>query len=138
MVRRIPAAETEKGAEKRKAEFAAWCEQRGYARAIASLERDGDQLVTFYRFPKEHWRHLRTTNPVESPFAALQLRTDAAKRYRRVDRATPLIWKLLMVGEQGFRCLNAPHLLRDVYEGVRFVDGVKVVGVGARVEEVAA
>ena len=65
-------------------------------------------MVTFYDFPKEHWSHLRTTNPVESPFAALRLRTDAAKRYKRVDRAIAVIWKMLMVAEQRFRRLN-PH-----------------------------
>ena len=58
-----------------------------------TLERDWDRMVTFYDFPKEHWSHLRTTNPVESPFAALRLRTDAAKRYKRVDRAIAVIWK---------------------------------------------
>ena len=47
-----------------------------------TLERDWDRMITFYDFPKEHWQHLRTTNPVESPFAALRLRTDAAKRYK--------------------------------------------------------
>jgi putative transposase len=125
MVRLIPYAETKQVAEKRKAEFTAWCRQRGYQSAAATLERDWDQLVTFYRFPQEHWKHLRTTNPVESPFAALRLRTDAAKRYKRVDRATALIWKLLMVGEQRFRRLNAPHLLPSVYQGVRFVDGCR-------------
>ena len=44
-------------------------------------------MVTSYDFPFEHWRHTRATNPVESPFAALRLRTDAAKRYKRVHRA---------------------------------------------------
>lgn len=138
LVRRIPYAETEREAQQRKAEFAAWCQERGYEAAIASLERDWEQLVTFYRFPKEHWRHLRTTNVVESPFAALRLRTDAAKRYKRVDRATPLIWKLLMVGEKRFRRLNAPHLLYELYQGVRFVDGFKANAVTQEAEEVAA
>ena len=138
LVRRIPQSETEREATRRKEEFAAWCAQRGYDRAIATLEKDWEQLVTFYRFPKAHWRHLRTSNAVESPFAALRLRTDAAKRYRRVDRATPLIWKLLMVGEQRFRRLNAPHLLPSVYQGVRFVDGVNVDSQEEQVEEVAA
>ena len=50
-------------------------------------------MVSFYQFPKEHWRHLRTTNPIESPFAALRLRTDAAKRYKKVENATAVIFK---------------------------------------------
>ncbi len=53
---------------------------RAYPKAVEVLERDWDRMVTFYRFPREHWKHLRTTNVVESPFAAVRLRTDAAKR----------------------------------------------------------
>ena len=56
--------------------------------AAETLTRDWERMVTFYRFPREHWVHLRTTNIVESPLAALRLRTDTAKRYKRVDRAT--------------------------------------------------
>ena len=81
-------------------------------------------MITFYDFPKEHWQHLRTTNPVESPFAALRLRTDAAKRYKRVDRAIAVIWKMLMVAEQRFRRLKAPELIEDVYLGAQYVDGI--------------
>jgi hypothetical protein len=64
-------------------------------------------------------------NVVESPFAALRLRTDAAKRYKRSDRATAVIWKMLLVAERRFPRLNAPHLLAKVYAGVRYVDGVE-------------
>ena len=64
------------------------------------------RMVTFYGFFGEHWQHLRTTNPVEPPFAALRLRTDAAKRYKGVDRATAVIWKMLMVAE---KALPAPQ-----------------------------
>jgi hypothetical protein len=73
------------------------------------------------------------TNVVESPLAALRLRTDAAKRYKRVDRATAVIWKMLMVAQQKFRRLNAPELLARVYVGVRYEDGIEVTG-----KEVAA
>ena len=76
--------------------------------------------------PKEHWGHLRTTNPVESPFAALRLRTDAAKRYKRVDRAIAVIWKMLMVAEQRFRRLKAPELIEDVYLGAQYADGIAI------------
>lgn len=67
-------------------------------------------MVTFYDFPDKHWSHLRTTNVVESPLAVLRLRTDAAKRFKRVDRATAVIWKKLMVAESKFRRLKAPEL----------------------------
>jgi len=69
---------------------------------------------TAFKFPKEHWVHLWTTNIVESPFAALRLRTDAAKRYKKVVNGTAMIWKVLLVAENHFRRLNAPELLDDV------------------------
>ena len=92
-------------------------------------------MVTFYDFPMEHLQHLRTANPVDSPFAALRLRTDAAKRYKRVNRATAVIWKMLMIAETRFRRLKAPGLMKDVYLGAQYVDGVTA---GIDLEEVAA
>jgi len=76
--------------------------------------------------PEGHWRHLRTTNIVESPFAAVRLRTAAAKRFKKVVSAEALIWKLLMIAERTFRRLNGPKLLKEVYQGREFVDGVTV------------
>ena len=92
-------------------------------------------MVTFYDFPTEHWRHLRTTNPVESPFAALRLRTDAAKRYRRVDRAITVIRKMLLVSERRFRRLKAPEMMKDVYLGAEYKDGLVI---NTTLEKVAA
>ncbi len=83
-------------------------------------------MIAFYRFPQEHWHHLRTTNPVESPFAALRLRTDAAKRFKKVANATAVIWKMLLVAEKRFRRLRAPELLREVHLGVQYVNGDRV------------
>jgi transposase-like protein len=131
----IPYAETRKEAERVKSRFIAWCRERGYQGAAETLERDWERMMTFYQFPREHWQHLRTTNPVESPFAALRLRTDAAKRYKRVDRATAVIWKMLMVAEKRFRRLKAPELMRDVYDGAQYVDGMAIEAI---IEEVAA
>ena len=120
----IPYAATTTEAEQRRDAFVAWCRQHGYAQAAETLGRDWDRMVTFYRYPKAHWQHLRTSNPVESPFAALRLRTDAAKRYKKVERATAMIWKLLLVGEQHFRRLRGAEWLPAVHRGTRFVDGV--------------
>ena len=131
----IPYAETRKQAERLKTRFLAWCSERGRQAAAETLERDWERMMTFYQFPREHWQHLRTTNPVESPFAALRLRTDAAKRYKRVDRATAVIWKMLMISEKRFRRLKAPELMRDVYDGAQYVDAMAI---DATVEEVAA
>jgi putative transposase len=97
-----------------------------YPKAVETLGDDWDRMVTFYEFPEQHWRHLRTTNVVESPFASVRLRTTAAKRFKRVDSATTLIWKLLTVAEKRFRKLNAPHLLQQVAEGHVFKDGKPV------------
>ena len=66
---------------------------------------------------------------------ALRLRTDAAKRYKRVDRAMAVIWKMLMVAEQRFRRVKFPDLMTDVYLGTRYVDGTAV---QETVEKVAA
>ena len=74
----------------------------------------------------EQWQHLRTTNPVESPFSALRLRTDATRRFKKVDNTQAIIWKILLVAEKRFRRLKDPHLTRDVYRGEKFVDGVAV------------
>ena len=76
-----------------------------------------------YNYPKKQWQHLRTTNPVESPFAALRLRTDAAKRFKKVENAQAVIWKMLLVAEQRFRRLKAPELMKDVYQGAKYVNG---------------
>ena len=97
-----------------------------YPKAVDILEDDWERMVAFYGFPESHWRHMRTTNVVESPFAAVRLRTSAAKRFKRVENATALIWKLLTVAEKKFRKLDAPHQLKDVFEGRKFEDGKPV------------
>ena len=134
MLRAIAYAPTRADAERRRREFEAWCARKGYGKAAETLGRDWERMVTFYGYPKEHWVHLRTTNVVESPLAMLRLRTDAAKRFKRVDRATAVIWKMLMIAEKRFRRLNAPGLLEKVYAGVRFEDGIEV----SQPQEVAA
>src|ERR1039458_4052018 len=125
-LQRILSAESLKEAEDKRNLFAAWCKKEGYQSAKESLERDWDRMVTFYQFPKEHWRHLRTTNIVESPFAALRLRTGAAKRFKKVANATAVIWKMLMLAEKRFRKLDAPDRLKQVFAGIQFKDGVEV------------
>ena len=84
------------------------------------------RLVSFFDYPQEHWIHLRTTNIVESPFHAVRLRTDASRRFKKVDNAEAMIWKLLLVAQKSWRALNAPLLMRDVYDGKPFKDGVAV------------
>ena len=95
-------------------------------KACATLTRDWERLVTFFDYPQEHWIHLRTTNIVESPFNAVRLRTDASRRFKKVESAEAMIWKLLLVAQKSWRALNAPHLMRDVYDGKPFKDGIAV------------
>ena len=90
------------------------------------LTRDWARMVAYHAFPQEHWRHLRTTNIIESPFAAVRLRTSAAKRFKVVENATALIWKTLLVVEQHFRKLNAPHLCTAIHDGAIYRDGIRV------------
>jgi putative transposase len=126
LLTKIPYSRTRAEAEKARDKFQAWCHQNGFTKAAEVLGADWERMVSFYSFPKAHWLHIRTTNVVESPFAALRLRTDAAKRFKKVQNATAVIWKMLLIAEKRFRKLNAPELLKEVYEGVEFVDGVAV------------
>jgi len=95
-------------------------------KACATLTRDWERLVSFFDYPQEHWIHLRTTNIVESPFHAVRLRTDASRRFKKVDNAEAMIWKLLLVAQKSWRALNAPHLMREVYDGKTFKDAIAV------------
>ena len=123
LLTKIPYAETREEAERQKIGFQAWAAKKAVPAAGRRLAEDWNRLVTFYAFPKEHWKHLRTTNVVESPFAAVRLRTAAAKRFKKVENATAVIWKTLRVAEQSFRRLDAPELLPEVAEGVAYVNG---------------
>ena len=121
----IPYAPTRGEAVKRRERFGK-AFRRTHPRAVEILEKDWERMVAFYDFPKEHWKHLRTTNVVESPFAAVRLRTDAAKRFKKTENATAMIWRLLLVAEKRFRKIDAPHLAAEVYRGGVFDDGVKI------------
>ena len=126
LVCQIPYAPTRRDAEHRRDQFVRWCVQQRMPDAAKCLEADWDRLVAFYRFPQPPWQHLRTTNPVESPFAAARLRTDAAKRFRVVKNATAVIWKILLVAERTFRRLKHPELMPAVYRGGTCIEGVPV------------
>jgi len=127
----IPYAHTRQEAENLRKRFATRYRSQ-FPNAVDALERDWDRMITFYDLPKEHWKHLRTTNVVESPFASVRLRTNAAKRHKKVANATALIWRTLMVAEKRFRKLDAPHLLKDVYARKQYQDGTAIT-VGNRV-----
>jgi transposase-like protein len=125
LLRKIAYAADREEAQKEKKAFQGWCEANGYRKAAELMDEDWGRMMAFFDFPKEHWQHLRTTNPVESPFAALRLRTNAAKRFKKAENATCVVWKMLTIAQSRFRRLNAPELLGDVWKGVEFVDGVR-------------
>lgn len=122
----IAYSETRDEADARRENFVRWCRKEGHDRAAEALLQDWERMVTFYRFPKEHWKHIRTTNVVESPFAALRLRTDAAKRFKKVANATVVIWKMLLIAEQRFRKLDAPEKMKEVYLGIDFLEATEL------------
>ncbi|HMS86533.1 MAG TPA: transposase [Nitrospira sp.] len=121
----MPYAETKAECEQRRDDFVRTY-RRTERKAFDTLLRDWDHMVTFYSFPQDYWRHLRTTNIVESPFAWVRLRTDASRRYKRVEGAKAIIWKMLRVAEQSGRKLNAPNLLPLVASGMTFKDGIRL------------
>ena len=124
MLRQIPYAETRQEAERLKQVFQHWCRQKQLPAVADLIDCDWERMVAFYNFPKKQWQHLRTTNPVESPFSALRLRTDAARRFKKVENAQAVIWKMLLVAEKRFRRLKSPELMRDVYQGAKYINGV--------------
>ena len=95
---------------------------RAYPKAVRTVVENWDRLTQYYDFPRAHWKHLRTSNIVESPFSRVRLRTGASRRFKSSGNATCLIWKTLMVAEQNFRKLNAPHLVARVAAGQQYMD----------------
>jgi transposase-like protein len=96
-----------------------------YPKATECLAKDRDTLLTFYDFPAEHWQHLRTTNPIESTFATVRLRT--TKTRGCVSRAglLAMVFKLTKTAEQNWRTLKGHALLAQVIAGVKFKDGLQ-------------
>jgi putative transposase len=86
----------------------------GYYQAVECLFVALPRLLTFYEFPEEHHRHLRTTNVIESPFATVRLRTDAAKRFRSARSGTHLVFKIMESCEKRWRIISHPEKLKEV------------------------
>jgi putative transposase len=93
LLRSMSYADTQGECEKQRDRFVSRY-RKNYPKATECLLKDWNRMVTLYAFPKEHWVHLRTTNIIESPFAMIRLRTNAARRFKRVDNASAMIWKL--------------------------------------------
>ena len=94
-----------------------------WPKAVAKITDEKEQLLAFYDFPAEHWRHLRTTNPIESTFAPVRARTDLTKGPGSREAGLAMIFKLLEVAEGRWRRINGHHLVSLVRAGARFVNG---------------
>ncbi len=99
--------------------------QGKYPKAAACLAKDRHVLLTFYEFPAEHWVHLRTTNPIESTFATIRLRTAKTKGSGSRIACLTMVFELAQYAERHWRTLNGAKLLDDVIRGVQFVDGLR-------------
>ena len=99
--------------------------QAKYPKAVGCLVKDREGLLAFYDFPAEHWVHIRTTNPIESTFATVRLRTNKTKGCGTRLATLSMVFKLAQSAAQHWRKLNKGELLADVMRGVRFVDGIK-------------
>ena len=97
-----------------------------YPKAVAKLDRDWAHLTAFYDFPAEHWRHLRTSNAIESSFATVKLRTRVTKGAGSKKAALAMAYKLLDAAQERWRRFNAHELVTDVLAGVEFKDGIRV------------
>jgi putative transposase len=99
--------------------------QAKYSKATECLSKDRAKLLQFYDFPAEHWQHIRTTNPIESTFATVRLRTRKTKGSGSRMACLAMVFKLLESASLRWRVLNGSHLISDLIEGVIFTDGVK-------------
>ena len=99
-----------------------------YPKATACLAKDRETLLAVYDFPAEHWVHIRTTNPIESTFATVRLRTAKTRGCVSRDSILGMVFKLAASAAQGWRRLNGAERLADIITGVQFKDGVKVEG----------
>ena len=97
-----------------------------YPGAMQCLEKDKDSMLAFYDFPAVHWQHIRTSNPIESVFATVRLRTTRTKNCGSRKTTLSMAWKLMTTAQNKWRRLRGYRLLADVVRGVKFKDGERV------------
>lgn len=122
-LRALAEAPTRQECERRRTTLCSWLRGRGQTQAAECLEREWEVFVTFYDFPEEHWIHLRTSNPIESVFAGVRLRTNASKRLRVRENALYLVFKLVLRLSVNWRTITAPNQLKLLLSGHHFYDG---------------
>ena len=121
-IKEITEVENKAEAHKAMKEFASEF-GRKWPKAVAKIEGEKEALLAYYDYPAEHWRHLRTTNPIESPFATVRARTDITKGPGSREAGVAMIFKLLEAQEGRWRKLNGYKLVPLVRAGARFVNG---------------
>jgi putative transposase len=121
----ISGAEDREHAEQAIAQFATDYGAK-WPKAVAKVTDDLEALLAFYDFPAEHWVHLKTTNPVESTFATVRLRTRVTKGPGSKQAGLAMAFKLLEAAEQRWRAVNGPHLVVLVRAGAVFHKGVLI------------
>jgi putative transposase len=117
-------SETKKEAEKAFDHFVNTYQAK-YPKATDCLTKDRDVLLTFFDFPAEHWIHLRTTNPIESTFATVRLRTAKTRGSLNRDTMLTMVFKLCLSAQNHWRKLNGQKHLAEVLEGINFVNGIR-------------
>ena len=118
-------AETSKEAEAAFDAFIAAYERK-YDKATECLAKDRETLLAFYDFPAEHWKHLRTSNPIESTFATVRHRTIRSKGCLSNKTALAMVFKLVEAAQKSWRRLDGHNQLPKLIQGVRFTDGIEV------------
>ena len=96
-----------------------------YPRAVECLRKDREVLLTFYDFPAEHWRHIRTTNPIESTFATVRLRTDKVRSCFSSKTVVTMAFQLCRCAQRRWQKINGVNQLSKIMEGKKFVDGIE-------------
>jgi transposase-like protein len=94
-----------------------------WPKAVAKVIDDAEELLAFYDFPAEHWIHLRTTNPIESTFSTVKLRTKVTRGAGSPAAALAMVFKLAESAQSRWRAVTAPHLVALVRAGARFENG---------------
>ena len=97
-----------------------------YDKAVERLIKDRERLLSFYDFPAEHWKHIRTTNPIESTFATVRLRTVKTKGCLSRKTALAMAFKLILSAKRKWRKLDGSNQLAELIEGAPFKDGIKL------------
>jgi len=125
MLHEVWMAATKEEATKALQKFAATYQAK-YPKAVECLLKDKEELLAFYDFPAEHWQHLRTSNPIESTFATVRLRTSKTKGAGSRTACLAMAFKLVESAQNHWRKLNGSVLLPEVIAGVMFKDGEKL------------